>query len=206
MSDETIPEVFLIESLRRREETHRCEGEALCNILRMMRKKPKYAYIRTAKELALMAQEFARARYRYLHLSCHGNEEEFALTLDDVPFVEFAKIFDGVLQRKRLFLSVCSAAQPALARELFRTYATSPYSLTGPSEPIGFSTAAAMWASLYNLLFREQATAVESEHLKNHLKALCKLNGVEFVHFGRIKSPPYYKEWQRPATLMQRTR
>jgi len=88
----TIFSLFIIESLRfADEEKLRFEGKVLTDILRMSRQiEVEYLYIRTRKELAVALKRFHDSNKRYLHISCHGNEVELGLTLDDVPFDEFA--------------------------------------------------------------------------------------------------------------------
>jgi hypothetical protein len=194
MGSDTKPEVFIMESLKLDDEMDRVsEGEALSGILRMMRKKPKYVYIRTAKELRAMAHEFDKSQYRYLHISCHGNEKAFGLTLDSVPFAKFAEAFAGCLTQRRLFLSACSVAQPDLAQELFKVRELAPYSVTGPSRVINFSSAAATWACLYDLLFRYDSETIKGQDLRDYLKKLCELNGTHFTHFGRITHDPNFR-------------
>lgn len=201
MSDARIPEVYIVESLdRESERAGHYEGKALSRILKMLGKRPRYTYIRTALELAEIASEFDESGYRYLHLSCHGNEQEFHLTYDSVSFAAFGRTFRPVMAERRLFLSACSVGQLALARELFRSHALSPYSITGPSNDIAFSDAAVTWASLYNLLFRDGASTVEGEHLRAHLGRLCELNSVRFAYFGRTKGRPYFKKFDLPAS------
>lgn len=198
MSSQTTPDVFIIESGELADEGRHSEGEALRGILRMMGRKPKYTYIRTARELQAMSRQFERSRCRYLHISCHGNEHAFELTLETVSFTQFGKMFGPFLKNRRVFLSACSVAQPKLARELFKKYHSAPYSVTGPCEDIGLSDAAVTWASVYNLLFRDGAEAIKGKHLRDYLNQLCKLNGVRYVHFGRITSKPYYKDFELP--------
>lgn len=198
MSNESVPQVFIIESLDREDESHHREGNILYNILRMMGRKPKYTYIRTGKELSEIALEFTTSRYRYLHISCHGNTEGFALTYDDVSFKRFAAIFAGLLHERRVFLSACEIAQRELAQRLFDAYETAPYSATGPCEEIEISTLAAIWASLYDLLFRKEGATVAGLDIRKYLRVLCNLNDVRFRYFGRLQTAPYFKEYRLP--------
>jgi len=201
MSDARIPEVYIVESLdRESERAGHLEGKALSRILKMLGKRPRYAYIRTAAELTEIAKEFDESQYRYLHLSCHGNDQEFILTYDVVSFGAFGATFRPIMAERRLFLSACSVGQRALARELFRTHVSSPYSITGPSSDIDFSDAAVTWASLYNLLFRGGAATIGGEHLRANLNKLCELNGVQFAYFGRTGRKPYFRRYGLPSS------
>jgi|ERR1700681_86538 len=195
MSSSSKPEVFIIESLDlRQEKLGFGEGQMLCQLLRMMEKEPLYYYIRTKQELRAMAREFEQSRYRYLHISCHGTPEQFDLSLDAVTFGTFARIFRPVLHNRRIFLSACDIAQADLADKLFRDLDTAPYSMTGPTEEIYFSDAAAIWASLYNLLFQDDSQTISGTRLREHLTKLCELNNVTFAHFARTNSSPHYIE------------
>ncbi len=164
-----------------------------------MGKSPKYAYIRTVRELTEIALEFTSSRYRYLHISSHGNTEGFALTYDEVPFNRFAEMFSGLLHERRLFLSACEIAQRSLARALFENYETSPYSVTGPYAEADFSTLAAIWTNLYDLLFRNDSVTVAGADIRKYLRILCKVNEVRFRYFGRLKTAPYFKEYRLPT-------
>ena len=86
-SGDTVPEVFIIESLELADETkERREGEVLAAVLRMCGKNPLYYYIRTKAELELLAKHFAASGYRYLHISCHGGMTSLETTLDSVSY------------------------------------------------------------------------------------------------------------------------
>lgn len=69
------PEVFIIESLELEDEKRNCfEGKILSQILYLSGKKSIYYYIRKKRELEEIVSEFHQSEYRYLHISCHGNE------------------------------------------------------------------------------------------------------------------------------------
>lgn len=88
-TEETTPQVFIIESLRLDDEEHeRFEGRILKQILRLSGKDSSYYYIRTRRELERIAKLFGKSGFRYLHLSCHGNPDTMATTFDRLSFVE----------------------------------------------------------------------------------------------------------------------
>ena len=108
--------LFIIESLRFSDEKKgRLEGKILCDLLRLSRRgiKNEYIYIRTWKEFNEALYLFNRSNKRYLHISCHGNEEEIALTLDTIPFEEFGDEIAPFINERRLFF--CSS-QPVKSR------------------------------------------------------------------------------------------
>src|ERR1700722_3376080 len=95
MSTTTEPEVFIIESLGFRDEKKELfEGSIISQILALSGKTCEYYYIRTKAELKKVARMFSSSRYRYLHLSCHGDAGGNAMhtTLDRIPFAESSSI------------------------------------------------------------------------------------------------------------------
>ena len=154
----TKPEVFIIESLDVDDELHHREGEVLSRTLTMSGKHPIYRYIRTKKELIKFVAEFKRSRYRYLHLSVHGNKDLIALTYDHLSAEEFAEIVGPALRGRRLFLSTCRATNKSLAKAVFGKGGC--ISVAGPVHKIGFGDAAIFWSSFYHLMFK-RADALE---------------------------------------------
>src|SRR5438128_990026 len=134
MSD-TIPGVFIIESLRVEDERHRREGRILRDILRLSGRKADYLYVRTVKEIEEFAlDKFFTSKKRYLHISCHGNNENVALTLEDLSFHKFAGLTANYLDKRRLFFSACEVVNDNLAAAVFA--GSRPYSIIGPHEEI----------------------------------------------------------------------
>ena len=88
----TIPDVCIIETLKLTDEAaDRSEGVLLSAAMRLSAKHPRYAYLRTGQEMSVFLGQFCTSQYRYLHLSCHGNEDVLATTLDVLPFGEVAR-------------------------------------------------------------------------------------------------------------------
>ena len=144
------PEVFIIESLELKDENKsRYEGRILCDILTLSNKVPLYYYIRTKRELEKLSLEFAKSKYRYLHISCHGSDRGMDTTFDKVGFDELAEILSPVLNKRRLFLSACSMTNPRLAAQIFKRCHC--HSIMGPNRDIFFDRAAIFWASFYHL-------------------------------------------------------
>lgn len=77
----TKAETFILESLSEDDEANsRLDGKVLYEVLRLQGKKPIYYYFRTQTELIRFAEIFRNSGYRYLHLSCHGNETHLQYT------------------------------------------------------------------------------------------------------------------------------
>jgi hypothetical protein len=183
-SSDTVPEVFIIESLELTDEASaRREGEVLAAVLRMCGKNPLYYYIRTKAELELLAKHFEASGYRYLHISCHGGMTSLETTLDSISYKEFAKIFARKLKNRRLFVSACSAGNRPFA-ELVRSRNRSIISVAAPRNDIKFDHAVAFWSSFYVKTFSRNARAMNSERIAALLRPLAALFN-EPVHFSR---------------------
>lgn len=195
--------VFIIESTRPdEEESGLHEGPGLANLLRLVGVRSTYKYIRTAKELRVMLDEFIGSDYRYLHMSCHGDDTGFALTLEpDIPFRDFAAMLPKAVGKRRLFLSACGTGAPGLAKLLSH----SPFmSVIGPQDLVGWSQSAAFWASFYHLTLRDDEadsarTSMGDESIRRTVKRLAALYGIKMsVHFfatnrRRVRSFTYPK-------------
>ncbi len=142
----TTPGVFIVESLKfSDEDCDRREGLILSDILRLARTPADYRYIRTTKELKAILEQFERSGMRYLHLSCHGNRDCIALTLDTLSFEEFGGMVRPYLRGRRLFVSACSTVNKALALSIMPQ--SDCWSVIGPRGDIAFDDAVLMWAS-----------------------------------------------------------
>ncbi|MGC2331546.1 MAG: hypothetical protein WA581_08835 [Candidatus Acidiferrales bacterium] len=180
MSD-TKAGVFIIESLRTKDELkHRFEGRILRDILLLSGKKAEYCYIRTWKEAkAEMFQRFYDSGLRYLHISCHGNRDTIAFTLDRISFEEFGKEIKPYLYERRLFFSACEVVNPNLQKAIMP--GSDCYSLIGPKESIRFSDAVIMWATFYHLMLRN-SKAMKPPKIRAVLHTIKQTFGTTFEY------------------------
>src|SRR6202795_4461765 len=103
------PELFIVESLKLEDEREKLyEGRIISEILSLSGKTCEYYYIRTKRELNQILKTFSASKYRYLHLSCHGNANSMATTLDSIPFSELGPLIGPSLDRRWLFGWACS--------------------------------------------------------------------------------------------------
>jgi len=180
---QTKPEVFIIESLRFQDETKdRFEGKMISHILNMHGKNSKYYYIRTKKELKQVVQMFGDSGYRYLHLSCHGDANAMSTTLDDIEFKELGTILRPCLEKRRLFVSACEMVNENLAGAVIPK--SGCYSIIGPNETVAFSDAAIFWAAFYHLIFKYNTTAMNRAGLRECLKRVSELFGLEISYYS----------------------
>lgn len=183
MNKSTKPDVFIIESLNfNDEENERFEGRIISNILHLNSKRSKYYYIRTKKELESVVDIFAKSRFRYLHLSCHGSSNSMSTTLDTIPFEVLGKIINPHINNKRIFISSCRMANMKLAETIIPN--SSCFSIMGPVEKIGFSDAAILWASFYHLLFSYDPQSIKRTGLDRYLQNIVNLYEIPLNYFS----------------------
>jgi len=184
---QTIPDVFVIETLNFDDEAKdRFEGKIISHILNLHGKKSKYYYIRTKKELNEIAKKFGQSMYRYLHLSCHGNETSMATTLDFIKFSELGSILRPHLEKRRLFISACEMVNEHLSEAIIPK--SGCYSIIGPNESIAFSDAAIFWPSFYHLMFRHNADAMKRDDLIKHLDRVSGLYDLSISYYSSSRS------------------
>jgi hypothetical protein len=182
MGTSTKAQVFVIESLTLEDERRgRFEGDILRRILSLSGKQCEYYYIRTVRELKRLICEFAKSKYRYLHLSCHADSKGMATTFDSLDFGQLAEIVTPHLNGRRVFLSACEMANSRLATKLL--VSSGCYSVMGPTEDILFSDAALLWSSFYHLMFRTNHAKMQREAMEAHARSTADLFQVPLALF-----------------------
>jgi hypothetical protein len=186
--------LFIIESLKFEDEKDGFyEGEVISKILNFARIKHSYYYIRTRAELEEMIQIFNDSNYRYLHISCHGNTDAIYTTLDKISFNDLSLILENSLDKKRLFLSACSATNQALANKIFTT--TECFSIIGPNKSIYMEDAAIFWASFYQLMFKINSNGMVYDDIYKVLTKLIDIHEVPMKFFRSSRETEIgYKE------------
>lgn len=178
----TKPEVYIIESLDLDDENRRKEGEILSRTLSLAGKRPIYRYVRTKKEFEYFVSDFVNSKYRYLHLSCHGNVNLISLTLDKMNNAEFSRIVGGALDEKRLFLSSCLATTEQLARAVFEQGACR--SVAGPVSSINFDDSAIFWSAFYHLMFKKESRSMRNRDIISSMMAFGWALAEQFHFFS----------------------
>lgn len=151
---ETIPEVFIIESLSR-EYNGDVQGRALEAMLKGLGQYPRYCDVSSKMELFDAFKSFKKSGYRYLHISCHGNSANDAIVMRNHENVHWKDIVKEIavckLSNTRLFLSACACGSTSeFASSLFSAKGNgSIASLLAPNGDIPLDGALLFWTTFY---------------------------------------------------------
>lgn len=191
--------VFIIESnYFKKEQAGDLEGVLLKELLQLIGVQCQYYYIRTKDELKFLLKEFQESNLKYLHISCHGDENGIALTLDeDISLKELASFLGTKLQKRRLFISACSITNGKIDKEFKNTGLRS---IIGTNHKVDFYDAAVFWASFYRFIFKLEKgdKDIEKKPIYNDLiadtiKRLSKVFGVYVTFFVKLKNNNGYR-------------
>lgn len=183
----TEANLFIIESLSfDDEQKNRYEGRLLSQILHLGGKESAYCYIQTEDELKKTLRLFEVSKYRYLHLSCHGNENSIYTTLDEIPFSKLGKLLKSYLRNKRLFISACSAVSDDLAKAVIPS--SGCRSIMGPTIDVLYSDAAIIWASFYHLVFTKDPLRMKKRGILSAMRAVVETFGVPVDLYSKSES------------------
>lgn len=212
------PNVFIIESLGYEDEKQKkFEGKIIQNILNLPSNgktiETEYIYIRTIDELKFALKEFRKSNYRYLHISCHGNEYGISTTLNRIDFSKFGEIINQYINGVRLFFSSCSVADYFLARSIYSpkmqinknlskiTHKESKcISVIGPKNDIGFRDAAIAWVAFYHLMFKKDSSRMKNEIIKKYLNQINHLFDTSLKFYDKLQ---YKKQNEKIIKLVK---
>ncbi len=191
--------VFIIESLKLSDEQdYRRAGLILKDILDLCKIPCEYFYIRTAKELKEIINEFELSQYRYLHFSCHASETQIELTFEKLLFVEFANLTKYHLNERRVFISACKASNFEFVKTLIPS--SKCFSLIGSPDTINFDRAAIFWSSFYHLMYEANEKSMKQPDIKKVLQKLVDLhnNPINYYSFIRDNNKELKENLIRP--------
>jgi hypothetical protein len=182
-SAHTKPETFILESLSEDDEKdQRLDGKVLYEVLRLQGKKPIYFYFRTQTELIRFAEIFHKSEYRYLHLSCHGNDTHLQFTFGQTDYETFANIFEDKLNNRRLFISGCSLGNFDFAKAVFAK-SGGLYSVTAPTRKVFFSQTTSFWPAFYYMMHAWDNSTMKKKRLQDVLARLAQIFEMPMAHY-----------------------
>ena len=181
------PDVFIIESLHEQDHLDgRLEGELIRQLLMMGGRNPIYRCVKSYQQFIDAISEFEASQYRYLHLSCHGNESGLGFYFGFMIFEDFVGLIHDKLTNTRVFISACEVVNHHLANLLIPS--SKCYSLIGPYEPINFDDAAIIWASYYYLAFKNDQKVMDRKFINRTFFTLTKLYQINLNYYSISRS------------------
>jgi len=179
--------VFIIESMDLENEVNgKLDGYTLKAILDLCDIPNEYYYIRTKLELENIILEFEKSGFGFLHIACHGNEKELALTFETIEFSELDLILGDLLYHRRLFLSACKVAVFELAELFIPKYHC--YSVIGTPTDIEYDKAAIFWSSFYYLMYTNNKEQMFQVNILPTLLSVSQIFKVKLNYFSIIKN------------------
>ena len=179
--------VFIIESMDIDNELEgNLDGAVLKKMLDLCHIPNKYFYIRTVFELEEIIKLYSQSGFGFLHLACHGNEQELGLTLEYIDFSELELIIGKHLYHRRLFLSACKATRFELAKHFIPKYHC--YSVVGSPDNIEVDKAAVFWSSFYYLMYNLNSSEMPQREIMPILESVTKTFSVKLNYYSIIKN------------------
>jgi hypothetical protein len=160
------------------------DGQALKTILDLCDIRNEYIYIRTRQEFEHSIETFGDSDFGFLHISCHGNDQEICLTMDDINFEDLGMIMGPYLKYRRLFLSACKAACFSLAEHFIPRHHC--YSIMGAADTIDYDKAAIFWSSYYYLIYRDNQERMWQRDIIPTLKNITRAFNESLNYFSII--------------------
>lgn len=179
--------VFIIESLSLENEINGdLDGQILKDVLDLCRIRYEYYYIRTSKELKEIILEFRKSDLRYLHFSCHANENHVSLTFDNLTYNQFSKIVSQKLNNKRLFISACKASNFEFAKEFIPSSGCT--SVIGSPNKINFDKSAVFWAGFYHLMNEQDSRRMGQPEIIKIIQNLVSSFNIPINYYSFIRN------------------
>ncbi|MBB5638243.1 hypothetical protein HDE68_004172 [Pedobacter cryoconitis] len=175
--------VYIIESLRSEEFA---DGENLASILKLANIEHQYHWADSVSHFFELIADFKISRFKYLHISCHADEEGIQINGNDISNSEFSEALNGTLRNRRLFMSACRAANDDLAARVITVCGA--YSLIGTGIDLRFVTSAVFWPAFYHVMKEIDAGAMSRADLKAKLKQCAVLFGFPIRYYSYLKA------------------
>lgn len=171
------------------------EGEYLFDILEGARVLVEIRRVASREEFKQAIIDFDKFNFRYLHISCHGLEDNlgFCLVNEKVLLPELEYIIKGRMHNRRISLSICYSGQKKIAEIFIKEGA---YSVLGHPNAVESSRACIFWATFYLIMNDEDKCKMKRKHILQFLKSQSRLLKIPIYYYSFIR-----KEWQTKLRL-----
>lgn len=180
---ETEYGIYIIESLKKDDPK---DGEILSQILNVCRIKNFYHPIKTQEDLQEALSKFKLSKFRYLHLSFHGNNSEFYLSNGTIiKNSEFSELLGTDFIKRRIFMSSCKTGNFELASKLITK--NQLFSLVGSPINIRFDKASLFFPTFYHLMNELDNSKIGKDVLKKSLKSCVDLFQIQINYYAFLR-------------------
>lgn len=173
----TISDVFIIESLPA-ENPH--DGKLLFDVLKMMGKNPIYRKVKDADDFENALNDYKQSKYRFLHISCHGNKSQVFFEEGMVDYLGFGNLFaNHSLPVTRIFFSACCLGNQALSKAII-TANKAVHSIVAPTQKIPFDLALIAWSTFYVKAFGWNRDGISENTILMTMRQIANLFLLDF--------------------------
>lgn len=161
------------------------DGDHLHEILKLSFVDSKYREVLSKQDFIDAVNEFHQSRFRYLHLSCHGDIYGIEINGEEISNYELGQIFKGKFMNKRLFLSTCRGSNRNMATAVI--IHASGRSVIGTPIDLHFDKAALFWPAFYHVINRIDTQRMNKKSLEDALKRCVQLFETPINYYTRIE-------------------
>ncbi|MEG2810424.1 MAG: hypothetical protein RR889_07225, partial [Akkermansia sp.] len=173
-------EIFIIESPSDgSEENCLLEGKILYDLLKSLKKNPRYIFFEDKDQLSYISEAFRKSNYRYLHISTHGNQKEIILKNQKISYDKFASYFSGNLKLRRVFSSAGNLENEKFREALCNADNKGMHSVLTPVENMLLGEAISFWSMFYVSLLNESRSTIKNCIIDKNLECFKKLLSTE---------------------------
>ena len=146
----------------------------------MMGKNPIYRKVKDADDFENALNDYKQSKYRFLHISCHGNKSQVFFEEGMVDYLGFGNLFaNHSLPVTRIFFSACCLGNLALSKAII-TANKAVHSIVAPTQKIPFDLALIAWSSFYVKAFGWNKDGISENTILMTMRQIANLFLLDF--------------------------
>lgn len=176
--------IYIIESLRSSDKYF--DGENLSKILKLSGIENIYYWVKSVEEFINGINQFSESDYRYLHMSCHADENGIEINGETICNEKLLSIFGAKLKGKRLFMAACKGANKNLGYKLITDIGAT--SLIGTPINLRFDKSALFWPAFYHAINEVDKSRMIRSGIKITLRRCVQLFNIPIDYYSSVKN------------------
>lgn len=185
---ELIHDFYIIESLK---EDDIKDGQIFSDSLDSIKKVPIYECVESFKDLKKALENFEKSNYKYLLISCHGDEENLELSHEKINSYDLNDLNINFKQR-RIFMSSCKGGSYIFAKYFIRNGA---YSVVGTPNKLDQIIATGMWTTMLIIFERLSGTVLKYSEINKVSKLMTEVYQITLHYYSFIRNKKQMKEY-----------